>query len=170
LKIVKYWNSSSANPLNTLLTACNAPQRASSRPASGDLLFRAGLSNCLLVGRIAISNGMTKPNKVPAIGPPERRPGEPCCDGAQQTQRRQGRLHDGGSAVAGWKLGCGDFDSTLHPGRMLNHADVDGGSREQATREHSNKSAISRTGSSSGQTHLKPLVIPTSESASAMLS
>ncbi len=59
-KIAKYKNSRSANPLRILLTACNIPQRASSRSASADRLSSAELNNCLLVGRITISvNGMT---------------------------------------------------------------------------------------------------------------
>jgi hypothetical protein len=66
-KSAKYKNSSSANPLSTLLTACKVPQRASSRPVSADCLSSAGFSNCLLVGKITISvNGMTEPSSTPA--------------------------------------------------------------------------------------------------------
>jgi len=66
-KIAKYRNNSSAAALSTLLTACNAPQCASSRFVSADRLSSAGLSNCLLVGKIAISvNGMTAPSRSPA--------------------------------------------------------------------------------------------------------
>ena len=68
LKIAKYRNSSIAIPLSTLLTACNAPQRASRRPVSADRLSSVGLSNRLLVGKITMSvNGMTDPNRTPAI-------------------------------------------------------------------------------------------------------
>src|ERR1700686_2311248 len=66
-KIAKYKNSRSANPLRTLLTACNLPQRASSPSVSADRLSSAGLNNCLLVGRTTISvNGMTEPSSTPA--------------------------------------------------------------------------------------------------------
>src|SRR6202011_3698427 len=67
LKITKYRNSSSATPLSTLLTACNAPQRASRRSASTDRLSSVGLSNSLFVGRITNSvNGITLPRRAPA--------------------------------------------------------------------------------------------------------
>src|ERR1700727_3749861 len=68
LEIVKYKNSKSANPLRTLLTACNMPQRASSRSVSADRLSSAGLSHCLLMGRITISvNGITEPSSTPQM-------------------------------------------------------------------------------------------------------
>ena len=67
LKIVRYRNSSSATPLSTLLTACNAAQRASSRSVWADRLSSVGLSNRVLVGKITMSvNGMTDPNRTPA--------------------------------------------------------------------------------------------------------
>src|SRR5262249_24985342 len=71
LKIAKYRNNSKANPLSTLLTAGNVPQRARRRSASTDRLSSVGLSNSLLVGRITIRvNGMTEPSTIPNQ-PPE---------------------------------------------------------------------------------------------------
>ncbi len=75
-KTRRYTNRSSAAPPSTLLTACNAPQRVSRRPARADPLSSVGFNNCLLVGRITVSvNGMTEPTKLPAMTSPERRPG-----------------------------------------------------------------------------------------------
>src|SRR5215472_15168769 len=62
----RYRNTSNANPLNTLLTACNAPQRASRHSASTDRLSSVELSNRLLVGRMTTSvNGITEPSRTP---------------------------------------------------------------------------------------------------------
>jgi hypothetical protein len=67
-KMKKYRKRSSAKPLRTLRTACSLSQCVSRRSASADPLSSAGLSNRLLVGRIAIRvNGMTDPNRTPAI-------------------------------------------------------------------------------------------------------
>jgi hypothetical protein len=139
LKITEYRNSSSANPLSTLLTACNAPQRASTRSASTDRLFSVGLSNSLLVGRITIRvKGMTETCKTPGNDPPERRPGEPCCNRKPQAHDCQRHLQDGSPAIARSKFGRRYLNPTLHSRRMFNEADVYGGSREQAAGEHSN--------------------------------
>ena len=53
-------------------------------------------------------------------------------------------MHDGGSAVPGRKLSSGNFQSALHSRWMFDRLDVDGGSREQAAREHRDESAICR--------------------------
>jgi hypothetical protein len=71
--------------------------------------------------------------------PPECHSGKPRCNGGDQSHRCQGRLHDTGSAVAGWKFSRRYFYSAFHSGRMFNKADIDGGSREQTAREHSNE-------------------------------
>jgi PleD family two-component response regulator len=50
-----------------LLTACNTPQRASSRSIWADRLSSVGLINCLLVGRMTSSvKGITKTCNAPA--------------------------------------------------------------------------------------------------------
>src|ERR1700736_3018594 len=65
-KITKYRNSSSANPLRILLTACSAAQCASNRSVCGDCLSSVGVVNNLLVGRMTISvNGITEPMRIP---------------------------------------------------------------------------------------------------------
>ena len=127
------------HPLSTLLTACKLPQRASRRSVSADRLSSVGLSNCLLVGRITISvNGMTVPSRTPQPTT-KGRPGKPRRNGRDQTHRCQGRLHDSGSTIAGREFGRSYFRPAFHSRRMLDEADVDGGSGEQAARKHSDE-------------------------------
>jgi hypothetical protein len=123
-----------------LLTVCKVPQRASRRSDSTDRLSSVGLSNSLLVGRITNSvNGMTLPSTAPATSHPECRPGEPRCNGGHQSHRCQSRLHDSGSTIARREFGDGYFRPALHPCRMFDEIDVDGGSREQGARKHRNE-------------------------------
>jgi len=68
VKIRRYRKSKSANPLSTLLTSCNASQRASSYTVWADGLSGVGLNNGLLVGRITIRvKGMTAPSTTPPM-------------------------------------------------------------------------------------------------------
>jgi hypothetical protein len=90
-----------------------------------------------LVGKITISvNGMTEPSRTPATGHQNAAPASHAGYRRQQTQGRARRLHDCGSTIAGRKLGSGYFHSALHPRRMFDKGDVDGGSGEQGTREN----------------------------------
>jgi hypothetical protein len=53
-----------------------------------------------------------------------------------QSHRCRSRLQDSGSTIAGREFGRGYFHPALHPCGMFDKIDVDGGSCEQAAREH----------------------------------
>jgi hypothetical protein len=80
-------NSKSARALRMLLTACNLPQRASSCPVCPECLSSAGLSNCLLVGRITMSvNGITAPSRSPPTSHQNVAPASHAATGAGDPQ------------------------------------------------------------------------------------
>jgi len=71
--------------------------------------------------------------------PPECCPGKPCCSRRQQAHGCQRHLHDGSPVIARGKFSRSYFYSAFHSGRMFDEAEVDGGSCEQAAREHTNE-------------------------------
>ena len=52
---------------------------------------------------------------------------------------RHDRLQESGSAIAGREFGRGYFYPALHPRRMFDKIDLDGGSREQTARQDSDE-------------------------------
>jgi hypothetical protein len=98
--------------LSRVLTACNLPQRASSRSAWTDCLSSVGLSNSLLVGRMTISvKGDDRNLQDSGNDPPDCCPGKPSCNRRQQAHGCQRHLHDGSPAIALREFGRSQFHS-----------------------------------------------------------